>query len=688
MAESRSRLHAELDAILDSRKETPQSLSEVLESPAETNEPLCEADNRYVLLPIKHQDLWALYKQAQASYWVPEEIDLKSDLQDFNKMTENERTFIKNILSFFAASDFIVNENLVERFMRDVKCPEAQCFYAFQTAIESVHCVAPETEILTPKGYFEIGNLKDQLTSVWNGEKFSDVTVVQTSEASKLFKVKLSNGMELDCTDEHKWLVRVGNRKHPETCKVTRIMTKDLKEDDIIAAYDLPITDPVDPDEFRNPYTHGVFCGDGDVCNGYPHLTLYGEKKQLLPYLQMSTCREEPDQDRIRGYLTDMINKNKFTVPISYSVETKLRWLEGICDTDGCVSRSPKNKLTSIQIGSVDRSFLLDIQRLLTTLGVHSKVRFMREARQTMMPDGKGGQKLYDCKEQWVFYLPAAEVHRLVVLGFSPKRLQLKTEEVKGNARLITVTSITDTGKISPTFCFNEPERHAGIFNGILTGQSETYALLLDTLIRDPVEKHRALNAIQTIPCIEKKANWAKKWIDDRDSAFAKRLICFAIVEGIHFSGSFCAIYWLRNRNLMPGLTFSNNLIARDEGLHTEFATVLYKKLNNRLSDEEIHQIFKEAVDVEIEFICESIPCALIGMNAPKMAEYIQFVADRLLMQLGHSKLYGAKNPFGFMDMVSMRGKTSFFEGRESNYERAFVGLDQKDQEFGLDADF
>ena len=240
MAESRTRLHAELDALLDSRQEVPPTLSEVLESPSTTDEPLCEADNRYVLLPIKHQDLWALYKQAQASYWVPEEIDLKSDLQDFNKMTENERTFIKNILSFFAASDFIVNENLVERFMRDVKCPEAQCFYAFQTAIESVH--------------------------------------------------------------------------------------------------------------------------------------------------------------------------------------------------------------------------------------------------------------------------------------------------------------------------------------------SESYALLLDTSIRDPVEKHRALNAIQMIPCIEKKANWAKKWIDDRNSAFAKRLICFAIVEGVHFSGSFCAIYWLRNRNLMPGLTFSNNLIARDEGLHTEFA--------------------------------------------------------------------------------------------------------------------
>lgn len=364
--EIRNWLHSHLDTLLDShlssvdQNEEPATILDKLlavNRDRSTEPILQDSENRYVLLPIKHPKLWELYKRAQSSYWVPEEVDLKSDYDDFmTKMTENERHFIKNILAFFAASDFIVNENLSERFMQEVQIPEAKCFYAFQEAMETVH--------------------------------------------------------------------------------------------------------------------------------------------------------------------------------------------------------------------------------------------------------------------------------------------------------------------------------------------SETYALLLDTLIRDPAEKHKALHAIETIPCIARKADWARKWIADKSSSFAKRLVCFAIVEGVHFSGSFCALYWLRQRNLMQGVTFSNSLISRDESLHTEFATVLYGMLNNKLTDAEIHEIMREAVEIEIEFICDSIPCALIGMNSPRMAEYIQFVADRLLIQLGHSKLFGATNPFGFMDSISMTSKQNFFEGRESNYSRAFVGLDAADQEFGTDADF
>ncbi len=366
--EIRDWLHSHLDTVLDSHLPSVENLAE--QDPASVidsllslskdrdSEPILQdSESRYVLLPIKHHNLWELYKRAQSSFWVPEEIDLKSDYEDFmKKMTENERHFIKNILAFFAASDFIVNENLSERFMQEVQIPEAKCFYAFQEAIESVH--------------------------------------------------------------------------------------------------------------------------------------------------------------------------------------------------------------------------------------------------------------------------------------------------------------------------------------------SETYALLLDTLIRDPAEKHKALHAIETIPCIQRKADWARKWIADKTSNFAKRLVCFAIVEGVHFSGSFCALYWLRKRNLMQGVTFSNSLISRDESLHTEFATVLYGMLNNKLGDDEIHLIMKEAVDIEIEFICDSIPCALIGMSSPKMAEYIQFVADRLLNQLGHPKLFLTKNPFDWMDMISMAGKQNFFEGRESSYSKAYVGLSAEDTEFATDADF
>ena len=368
--ELRNWLHSHLDTVLDSHlsnissdaNEDPASiLSKVLDLSKNKHEKteaiLQDNENRYVLLPIKHPQLWELYKRAQSSFWVPEEIDLKSDYDDFmNKMTENERHFIKNILAFFAASDFIINENLSERFMQEVQIPEAKCFYAFQEAIESIH--------------------------------------------------------------------------------------------------------------------------------------------------------------------------------------------------------------------------------------------------------------------------------------------------------------------------------------------SESYALLLDTLIRDPAEKYKALHAIETIPCIKRKADWSRKWIADQTSSFAKRLVCFAIVEGVHFSGSFCALYWLRKRNLMQGVTFSNSLISRDESLHTEFATVLYNMLENKLDDDEIHGIMKEAVDIETEFICDSIPCALIGMSSPKMAEYIQFVADRLLSQLGHPKLFNAKNPFDFMDMISMQSKTSFFESREHNYSRAYVGVEGVDSEYGTDADF
>jgi ribonucleotide reductase beta subunit family protein with ferritin-like domain len=207
--------------------------------------------------------------------------------------------------------------------------------------------------------------------------------------------------------------------------------------------------------------------------------------------------------------------------------------------------------------------------------------------------------------------------------------------------------------------------------NAIETVHSETYSLLIDTYIKDDVEKNRLLNAVETIPCVGKKANWAMKWIQDDESAFAKRLVAFAIIEGIFFSGAFCAIYWLKEKGLMHGLTFSNELISRDESLHTEFAILLYSHIANRLSEEEIHSIVKEAVDIEKEFIIDSIPCALLGMNNDLMREYIEFVADRLVVQLGYNKIFNTDNPFQFMDRIGMDLKANFFETRVSNYSKA-----------------
>lgn len=216
---------------------------------------------------------------------------------------------------------------------------------------------------------------------------------------------------------------------------------------------------------------------------------------------------------------------------------------------------------------------------------------------------------------------------------------------------------------------------------------SETYSLMIDTYIKDSREKDTLFNAIQTIPCIKKKADWALKWISSKDAPFSMRLIAFAIVEGIFFSGAFCSIFWLKERGLMPGLCTSNEFISRDEGLHTEFAILLYSMIKNRLSEDMVSSIIKEAVEIEIEFITQSIPCNLLGMNAELMSDYIKFVADRLSTQLGYDKIYLVKNPFPFMDRINLDHKTNFFENRESNYSKAKVG--QKNvYEFSIDEEF
>ena len=197
---------------------------------------------------------------------------------------------------------------------------------------------------------------------------------------------------------------------------------------------------------------------------------------------------------------------------------------------------------------------------------------------------------------------------------------------------------------------------------------SETYSLLIDTYIKDQDEKMKLFRAIQNYPCIKKKAEWAIKWIQDKRSTFASRLVAFAAVEGIFFSGSFCAIFWLKKRGLMPGLTFSNELISRDEGMHTDFAVLLYSKLNRKINKARIYDIIKEAVEIEKEFICEALPCRLIGMNSKLMSQYIEFCADRLIVQLGYEKIYNASCPFDFMEQISVEGKTNFFEKRVGEY--------------------
>ena len=217
---------------------------------------------------------------------------------------------------------------------------------------------------------------------------------------------------------------------------------------------------------------------------------------------------------------------------------------------------------------------------------------------------------------------------------------------------------------------------------------SETYSLLIDTYIKDEKEKLHLFNSIQTHPFVKQKADWALKWINPETGTFAKRLVAFAIVEGIFFSGSFCAIYWIKKRGLLPGLTFSNELISRDEGIHTDFAVLLYSKVKNRLTQNELVDIIQEAVGIEKQFITESLPCRLIGMNSELMSQYIEYVADRLCVQLGYNKIWNTKNPFEFMEMISLRPKSNFFEVRVGEYQKANINVTEECSGFGMVEDF
>ena len=215
---------------------------------------------------------------------------------------------------------------------------------------------------------------------------------------------------------------------------------------------------------------------------------------------------------------------------------------------------------------------------------------------------------------------------------------------------------------------------------------NEVYSLLIDSLIKSDEQKTKLFAGIDNFPCIKKKSDWALRWINDKRSSFYTRLIAFACIEGIFFSGAFCSIYWLKKRGLMPGLTFSNELISRDEALHTEFAILLYNKMQKKYSKQKVHEIIKEAVEIEKEFICEALPCRLIGMNSKLMSQYIEFVADRLSLQLGYEKIYNSLNPFDFMEMISVEGKTNFFEKRVSEY--ALSEKTRTDNIFELNASF
>lgn len=657
-------------------------------------EPLLKDDiDRFVLFPLKNKPLWDMYKKHESTFWTAEELDLEQDRRDFDqKLNDNERYFIKHVLAFFAASDAIVNENLVQNFMDEVQSAEARCFYGFQIMIENIHCCSGDTVVLTDKGHFPLDLLanKGEKVNAWNGYEWSEVLPQLVKEEDDMMLVQLSNGASLKCTPDHKWILQDGD---PRKKQSKRVETKHLEPGDKLFKWELPIIK--EGEILEHAYTNGFFSGDGSHTNGYPNIVLYGEKKNLFEFLENSPTSnptgKEDKQGRIKFYLTkDTVKMGKYYVPINGNLTSKLEWLAGFADADGCANTA-KSGMKSMQLTSTHIDFLKNIQLMLTTLGVETNISLMHHEREALLPDGNGGRKLYECKACWVIYISCCGVETLRSLGFAPKRLDISPQDPNYKLTVkrpfVKVESVTALPDKEPTYCFNEPKNHTGMFNGIMTGQSETYSLLIDNLIGDKEEKKHLFNAIKTVPIIKKKAEWCFRWTDRSQASFAERLVAFSCVEGIFFSGSFCAVFWLKKRGILPGVTFSNQLISRDEGLHCDFACLLYSQLERKLDQDRVHQIVDSAVQMECEFVSSALPVSLIGMNAKLMCQYIRFCADRLIEALGYDKKYKTTNPFEWMTIISLQNKTNFFESRTSEYAKAGVGVED-DEGFTLDADF
>lgn len=335
-------------------------------------------------------------------------------------------------------------------------------------------CVAPETYILTDKGQYQISELVDKEVNVWNGDKWSKTTITKTGENQRLVTVHLSNGSQITCTPYHKFIICKDYSDKKEIKDATRIEASKLEEGMKLAKFNLQLIQGNNNNDILYPYTHGFFCGDGTYHknpSGYisKGLSLYGDKKELINYLEIrSSSFKEDAQGRINTMLPDELN-DKYYVPINSTLKCRLEWLAGLLDSDGCVARNGTNE--ALQIGSIHFEFLDRIRLMLQTLGVQSKVTLAQNERKTFMPDGKGGRKEYDCKTLWRLLISSSAVHKLKFLGLNCHRLQINGEEPQRNAeQFVTVVSVVDDGRTDDTYCFNEPENHAGVFNGILTG--------------------------------------------------------------------------------------------------------------------------------------------------------------------------------------------------------------------------
>lgn len=620
---------------------------------------------RYSIFPITHGDLWEMYKKAESQTWVAEEIDLSKD--NFNELKDNEKEYLKNILAFFAISDGLVIDNIATNFMNEVDVLEAQYFYGHQTFIEQVHCVTEDTLILTKNGNKKIGDYVNTKQNVWNGSEWSTVDIVETG-IQDIYEVMLSNGMSIKCTNEHEFWLRIGNHRHPELCKDVKYKLKDIEIGNIISNYELH--NPISLEcyeKLENPYVNGFFSADGSYANKTPRLVLFADKQKLYHIFEPLITSKKDRKDKFTFYLTNKV-KDKFFVPIgSYSLDDKLRWLEGYLDGDGCVNLNRDKEYTSIQFSGININFLKEIQLLLIELGCIISIKEGRDEHEDVILGN-----LAKCKKQYLGYISGNNVYKLVTLGFNPKRLLIKTKKIiSPRPTLIRVEKITKLKEKEMTYCFNEPLKHSAVFNGVLTGQSNGYSLLIDTYIKNNKEKEDLFNSMETNPAVAKKVAWAEKWI--QHPSFSHRLIAFACVEGISFSSVFSGVFWFRSRNKMSGLGGMNELILKDETAHYEFALNLYKnyvKDEYKINTLEISRIILECYDTEKTFIEESLPDGLQGLTKEMMIQYVKYVTDIVLNDFGCDREFNVNNPLDYMSRIGLSAKNNFFEKRDGEYTR------------------
>lgn len=537
-----------------------------------------------------------------------DEHEVKLDKDDFSSLTPNEQYFVENILAFFATSDLIVNENLSLNFLRDIKILEARMFYSFQQMMENIHCVSADTQILTSGGYFPIVELKDKEVQIWNGNKMSNVVIRQTStEPVECYTVRLSNGGYLNCTSGHKWIMLDGTRKE----------TKYLKIGDYLSICNMPVV-------------------QGDC-------ELFNARKLGIRFAR----NKNPDVDDI---------------PIRHNLQSRLDWFAGFISAYCGSPIFAYAKRQNIQSGI--RHIIS--RQVLITYELHILQRFQLFFNLFgiyNLPIQNNFSSIYiNFTKKILFILEDMGFTTNLSVADDPEQYAMMKE-------LKIISKVYNENCL--TYCFNEPISHSGIFNGIYTGQSEVYSKMITTYIKEPVKRDKLRNAIISIPCIKRKACWAKKWIESKTATLGERIIAFAIFEGVFFSGAFCCIFWLKEQGKMPGLAKGNEFIARDEGLHTDFACLLFRKyIKCKPSYWTFKEIMTEAVGIELEFINHALPCKLLNMNSESMIEYIKFVANRLTKQLGYDEIYNATQPFPFMDRICLMNKTSFFESDTTEYSK------------------